>query len=74
VAAISREDFEDQSSEYIKELQKSFKRDAKRFKTAAQLATPRRLRNAPCFCIQMYDTCLTIVNKFGVSLCTLVFE
>ena len=40
VAAISREDFEDQSSEYmyIKELQKSFKRDAKRFKTAAQLA------------------------------------
>ena len=38
VAAISREDFEEQSSEYIKELQKSFKRDAKRFKTAAQLA------------------------------------
>ena len=31
VAAISREDFEDQSSEYIKELQKSFKRDAKCF-------------------------------------------
>jgi hypothetical protein len=44
VAAISREDFEDQSSEYIKELQKSFKRDAKRFKTAAQLAR----ENEPC--------------------------
>jgi hypothetical protein len=39
VAAISREDFKNQSSEYIKELQKSFKRDAKRFRTAAQLAT-----------------------------------
>jgi hypothetical protein len=46
VAAISHEDFEYQSSEYIKELQKSFKRDAKRFKTAAQLA-PRLLQDPP---------------------------
>ena len=37
-ASISREDFERLTSDYVKELQKTFKRDAKRFKTAAQLA------------------------------------
>ena len=37
-ASVSREDFERLTSDYVKELQKSFKRDAKRFKTAAQLA------------------------------------
>ena len=36
--SCSREDFEQLSAAYIKELQKSFKRDAKRFKTRAQLA------------------------------------
>ena len=38
VASVSREDFDRLTSDYVKELQKSFKRDAKRFKTAAQLA------------------------------------
>ena len=33
----SREDFEKLSGAYIKELQKTFRRDAKKFKTAAQL-------------------------------------
>ena len=37
-ASISLEDFERLTSNYVKELQKTFKRDAKRFKTAAQLA------------------------------------
>ena len=37
-ASISRADFERLTSNYVKELQKTFKRDAKRFKTAAQLA------------------------------------
>ena len=38
VGSISREDFDRLTSDYVKELQKSFKRDAKRFKMAAQLA------------------------------------
>ena len=38
VASISREDFDRLTSTYIKALQTSFKRDAKRFKTAAHLA------------------------------------
>ena len=38
VASISREDFDRLTSAYVKALQTSFKRDAKRFKTAAQLA------------------------------------
>ena len=38
MASISREDFDRLTSSYVKALQTSFKRDAKRFKTAAQLA------------------------------------
>ena len=37
-ASCSREDFVQLTSGYIKALEKTFKRDAKRFKTAAQLA------------------------------------
>ena len=36
--SCSREDFEQAAAAYVKELQKIFKRDAKKFKTAAQLA------------------------------------
>ena len=38
VSSISREDFEQLFKAHLKDLEKSFKRDAKRFKTAAQLA------------------------------------
>ena len=36
--SCSREDFEQLFKAHLKDLEKSFKRDAKRFKTAAQLA------------------------------------
>ena len=36
VACTTREDFEQLTSNYIKTLQKTFKRDAKRFKPAAE--------------------------------------
>ncbi len=52
-------------------------RSFRRASSATQSASRRlhsSLVNEPCFCIQMYDNCITIVNKFGVSLCTLVFE
>ena len=38
MASISREDFDRLTSSYVKALQTSFKRDAKRFKSATQLA------------------------------------
>lgn len=37
-ASCSREDFVQLTSKYVKELEKSFKREAKRFKPAAQMA------------------------------------
>ena len=37
-ASCSREDFEELTSKYVKALEKTFKREAKRFKTAEQLA------------------------------------
>ena len=38
VKCCTREDFEKQTRAYLKELEKTFKRDAKRLKTAAQWA------------------------------------
>ena len=35
--SCSREDFEELYKQHLKDLEKAFKRDAKRFKTAAQL-------------------------------------